>query len=1192
MPDATATDFFTTKPPTARPPVADSRNPAQRNNNPGNIRDTNTGEFRSFKSPQEGWRALREDLTAKLTGKTKTGLTPNSTLYDFAKVYAPERDRNDPKSYAEFVANGLKIKPDTPIGRLGDKVDQFAKVVATREGFFDYPKPSKQGRPSAPSAGPASAADFFGPSAAVKPEPPKRPPEPSNWLTESVFRPSGSDSFHETTRKYLDPLRKHLPESLRDNYAVQLAEEFATLPAEIFEFATSPAGIALGALHGLKYIDKAAPISKVVRPINAAIGVGFGLQQGAQAVAGAVQIATGDHSPQRVAETISAAAFGAFGLTVGSKVWRDAVKEWYGPDLEARTAKKEQIIKGTDLTQIKEATEQRDPSLAISKFMTMPSQEADSKLRTWMYRKGPRNIAAMLGIRRNQLGEISMDLQRDRGALIKVAKQETNFKVACLRKGIPEEDLKIERMGFAIQNRLPESDVTPAMREKLGIYRDHQRNQEARLRKHYGDEIPLQDAESYINQAWDMNDLRKQIAERKGMPADNVNVVLTKATRGIMRDRNLTRRVIPDYKTGMEGGIEIDGDNYKLKPRYDNIVDVMKARDAVLAEAIANKEQANMVRSMGGLLNENEVDQLGLKGFYKKAPEATTLAKATYAGKLPSGDPYWEKLPVWVHPDLEMLIKANFDKSYTAGEPILANVELARNAQKKFALNFSLFHFGAISEQAQAANALSQHPLKTLQNTWFLNPENAKGWANALWRIGGKKGSAPFDPPSLRPHMQGTFMDMIEHGVNVMNDDHRHAAMDWLKDITKANEAGESFFKSTGKMTVRKAAQLATAIDEPLWDFYHQGAQATTWLNLMEDEIGALKTRVGDNPSELQIKEAKRSLATFINNSYGSIDMQDLLMSPRARYWANMLLLAPAWTMSNLRTPLQSFENATGTRLASKWAAGAALSWFIGLQMINYMSTKYYGMPDKNGKTGGHFTWDNPGPPLIVGGKVLIPNVNALKIAGGWNKDDQGRNTTERYYIQAKNFAEPFKLMLDPPRYIGGKAGGLIDAAAVQLTGHELGSGYEEIDLQHNPDFWSKKQLLQRIAAATGLVMPISIRPYVKMLEHRLDPTIVPRPNITPGPLGVLGLPVTQGASAGQLASAFKIAAEAGDHGVMQDLAVVARMNHIPWKNVMRMYHGEVNKERKERRLVERTTPPPAARNEGQASAQDFFGGR
>ena len=43
-----------------------------------------------------------------------------------------------------------------PIGRLGDKVDQFAKVVATREGFFDNPKPSKQGRPSAPSAGPAT----------------------------------------------------------------------------------------------------------------------------------------------------------------------------------------------------------------------------------------------------------------------------------------------------------------------------------------------------------------------------------------------------------------------------------------------------------------------------------------------------------------------------------------------------------------------------------------------------------------------------------------------------------------------------------------------------------------------------------------------------------------------------------------------------------------------------------------------------------------------------------------------------------------------------------------------------------------------------------------------------------------------------------------------------------------------------
>ena len=931
----------------------------------------------------------------------------------------------------------------------------------------------------------------------------------------------------------------------------------------------------------------------MIRPLLGAVDVGFGLQQSAQAVAGAAQAVTsGDYSPKRVAEIVSAAAFGAVGLVGGSKVWTEAANKWYGPDLEARTAKKTQIIKGTDLTQIKESKEQRDPSLAISKFMTMPSQEADSKLRTWMYRKGPRNLASMVGIRRNQLGEISMDLQADRKELISKAKQETNYEAALLRKGIPEEDLKIKRMGYAIQGTLPEGEITPTMSEKLGVYRDHQRNQEARLRKHYGEEIPLQDAESYINQAWDMDDLRKQITERKGMPAEDVSVIRNKATRGILRDRNLTKRVIPSYKSGMEEGIEIDGENYKLKPRYDNIIDAMKARDAVLAEAIANKEQAAMVRSMGGLLTEKEAEDLDVKGFYKKAPEALTLAKATYVGHLQSGDPYFEKRPVWVHPDFEMLIKANFDKSYVADSRKLANAELARNAQKKFAMNFSLFHFGAISEQAQAANALSQSLLSTLQNTWFLNPENAKGWANSLWRISGKKGAPPFDPPSLRPNMQGTFMDMVEHGVNVMNDDHRHAAMDWLKNAVRANEAGENLFKSAGKMTVRKAAQLATAIDEPLWDFYHQGAQAATWLNLMGDEIEALKKRVGEDPSALQIKEAKRSLGGFINDAYGSIDFQDLLLSPRARYWVNMLLLAPSWTMSNLRTPLRSFENATGTRLASKWTAGAAISWFLGLQMMNYVSTKYYAMPDKNGKTGGHFTWDNPGPPLIVGGTILISNVNALKIAGGWNKDAQGRNTTERYYIQGKNFAEPFKLILDPPRYIGGKAGGLIDAVAVQATGHELGSGYGEIDLQHHPDFWDKTQLLQRIAALTGLVIPISIRPYVKAWEHRMNPTILPPTNVTPGPLGVLGLPVSQGATTGQLARAFKIAAEAGNHGVMQDLAVVARMNHIPWKNVMRMYHGEVNKERKERRLVERTTPPPAARNEGQASAQDFFGGR
>lgn len=231
MPDTSSNPFGAIEKPEQR--EADTRNLSQRNNNPGNIRDPATGQFKVFSSPQDGWRALRGDLTAKITGKTKTGLTPNSTLYEFAQVYAPASDKNDPKTYAQKLATDLKVPADTPIGRLHDKVDRFAKVVAHHEGYF-----AKNTSTTVDLSNPFGDPNPFNAiqaSVQSKSQAPPQAREPSNWLTESVFRPSNSQSFKERARIYLDAFHKQLPESLQKNYAVQLAEEFATMPAELFD---------------------------------------------------------------------------------------------------------------------------------------------------------------------------------------------------------------------------------------------------------------------------------------------------------------------------------------------------------------------------------------------------------------------------------------------------------------------------------------------------------------------------------------------------------------------------------------------------------------------------------------------------------------------------------------------------------------------------------------------------------------------------------------------------------------------------------------------------------------------------------------------------------------------------------------------------------------------------------------------
>lgn len=113
---------------------------AQRNHNPGNLRGSD-GKFRAFESDQAGFEALHRDIEIKMTGRSKTGLKPSSTIADFLCVYAPQCDNNNPSEYARFVAQHLDVNVHTPIGTLTGRIADFANAIAIREGFFVTKKP-------------------------------------------------------------------------------------------------------------------------------------------------------------------------------------------------------------------------------------------------------------------------------------------------------------------------------------------------------------------------------------------------------------------------------------------------------------------------------------------------------------------------------------------------------------------------------------------------------------------------------------------------------------------------------------------------------------------------------------------------------------------------------------------------------------------------------------------------------------------------------------------------------------------------------------------------------------------------------------------------------------------------------------------------------------------------------------------
>jgi len=123
---------------------------ANRNNNPGNLRfigqtgaSQGEGGFARFNTPAEGYAALMNDIQAKVTGKSRSGLKPTDTLVDFTKVYAPASDNNAPGAYAAAVANKLGVRPDVKLHELQGNIPQLAEAIAHHEGYQGKESSSK-----------------------------------------------------------------------------------------------------------------------------------------------------------------------------------------------------------------------------------------------------------------------------------------------------------------------------------------------------------------------------------------------------------------------------------------------------------------------------------------------------------------------------------------------------------------------------------------------------------------------------------------------------------------------------------------------------------------------------------------------------------------------------------------------------------------------------------------------------------------------------------------------------------------------------------------------------------------------------------------------------------------------------------------------------------------------------------------
>jgi hypothetical protein len=106
-----------------------------RNNNPGNLRDPSTGQFKVFSTPEDGAKAMQDDLAIKIGGNSPAmernfGKGYSPTLSNVIATWAPASDKNDPKAYTATVSKETGIGPDQVLtaGDIAKLIPAMAKV--------------------------------------------------------------------------------------------------------------------------------------------------------------------------------------------------------------------------------------------------------------------------------------------------------------------------------------------------------------------------------------------------------------------------------------------------------------------------------------------------------------------------------------------------------------------------------------------------------------------------------------------------------------------------------------------------------------------------------------------------------------------------------------------------------------------------------------------------------------------------------------------------------------------------------------------------------------------------------------------------------------------------------------------------------------------------------------------------------
>jgi len=452
-----------------------------------------------------------------------------------------------------------------------------------------------------------------------------------------------------------------------------------------------------------------------------------------------------------------------------------------------------------------------------------------------------------------------------------------------------------------------------------------------------------------------------------------------------------------------------------LKPKYNNIIDIMQAYDKSMIKSMANIKLIEKIRSIeketGQPIVVNSTDQKAYK-------EAKSLGYEPFMDPFlrqytPDGKFNLSQAPALVDPDFAQAFQGVFSRdAYKPEAPFLKAYDNVGNAIRFGRVSMSpFFHYTALLESAFGALGPKGWRIPKIMREGKLLTQNKEFMMDAA-RSG------------LKLHKPVIGLEKSKRFIQKLSD----SALKLLPE------------KFPGKAKYEAGMGKLIKAQNYLFDQFHPNMKAFTWRDVVQKEMNR-RQKGGKFLPEREAKQIKNDLADYTNNIFGGQkwDTMRITNNPRNRKFMSRTIGYPDWTVSAAKQAASVFSPGLKGSIARKYwlRYNMGLAGLTGLMKFMYSGWVQTDKEDKS-ISGIRFDFkravdrivnDQPGTWY----KIPLPDVD-VKIAG--KVINPGRNERgEKIYthfgkqeLEIGKYIRPFNQMFI-------KSNPLIQMFIKQVTG-------------------------------------------------------------------------------------------------------------------------------------------------------------